>query len=573
MKSKKTEMRKPAATAGAGAGWWPYAAGALAVLIVAFVVYSPAIHGPFLFDDTYLPFAQPRISPALSDWIGVIRPLLMTSYWANYRTSGDDPTGYHVWNILIHCVATFLLFFVVRQLVAWAGVRHDRRNLVAMAAAAIFLLHPVQAESVAYIAGRSESLSVLFLMAAYAVFLYRPEGAIGWGRAVAVIGLFAVAGLTKEHAVVLLPLLLLTDYYWNPGFTLSGVKQNWRLYGLLAVGAVAGGALVLKLVLGLGMSAGFGMKDLTWYQYLFTEFRALLVYLRIFLLPVGLTVDYDFPISHDLLEHGAVAGLVVLLGITAAAWHYRKQYRLASFGWLVFLVLMAPTSSVVPLRDPIAERRMYLSLLGLLLMVAEGLQRLDRKVLVWVLGGVSVAGAGLTWSRAAVWSDPLVFWKATVAEAPNKVRPRFQLAMLYFRQNECLEAVNEFSAAAKLGKPGRDMLVDWGLAYDCLGQAGPAEEKLRQAVQSDPDAHAFSQLAMVYAKQARWPEALAALEKAAALDPYHVPTLVYRAGVRLATGDPAAAVKDYTRALELEQGNQMALQGLAAARQQLGAGR
>jgi hypothetical protein len=94
----------------------------------------------------------------------------------------------------------------------------------------------VQAESVAYIAGRSESLSVMFLIAAYAVFLYR-RGPISWPRAAAVLALFGAALMSKEHVVVLLPLLLLTDFWWNPGFSLEGMRRNWRIYAPMALGA------------------------------------------------------------------------------------------------------------------------------------------------------------------------------------------------------------------------------------------------------------------------------------------------------------------------------------------------
>src|SRR5204863_229287 len=84
------------------------------------------------------------------------------------------------------------------------------------------------------------------------------------------------------------------------GFSLRGIRGNWKLYLPLAAGAAAGVALVWKMILGIGTggSAGFGMKDFTWYQYLFTQFRALFVYLFTFVLPVNLTVDWDFPISN-----------------------------------------------------------------------------------------------------------------------------------------------------------------------------------------------------------------------------------------------------------------------------------
>src|SRR6202011_4310244 len=107
--------------------------------------------------------------------------------------------------------------------------------------------------------------------------------------------------------------------------------------------------------------------DLTWYQYLFTEFRALLVYIGIFLFPVSLNLDWDFPISRTIFDHGAVLGLLALLALAVAAWRWRTRLPLAGFGYFLFLLLLSPTSSILPIKDPGAERRLYLPMLGLLL--------------------------------------------------------------------------------------------------------------------------------------------------------------------------------------------------------------
>src|SRR5262249_18063329 len=161
-----------------------------------------------------------------------------------------------------------------------------------------------------------------------------------------------------------------------------------------------------------------------------TEFRVLLVYLRLFVAPFGLTLDYDIPISKSLLDHGAVFALVPLLAITVMAWIWRRRFPLAAYGWFAFLILMAPTSSIGPIKDPIAERRLYLGMLGLLLIALEALRRtqLSRGTLATLLGAVALVGLVLTWSRADVWSSGVALWQDTIQKSPNKVRPHFQLA-------------------------------------------------------------------------------------------------------------------------------------------------
>ena len=163
----------------------------------------------------------------------------------------------------------------------------------------------------------------------------------------------------------------------------------------LAVGAVAGLVRFAPLIFN-AQTAGFGMKDLTWYQYLFTEFRAIFVYIREFFLPFGLNADWDFPISHSIFDRGAIFGLIALLALVAAAWHYRKRFPLASYGFFAFLVLMLPTSSILPIRDPIAERRLYFASVGLLLVAADLVRRvkLRRATLTGGVRGAAPVGRG-----------------------------------------------------------------------------------------------------------------------------------------------------------------------------------
>jgi protein O-mannosyl-transferase len=532
---------------------WPLIIGAVA-LLVAWWAYSPALRGPLLFDDVYLPFASPAFLHApLSAWMHGVRPVLMFSYWLNLALSGSDTFTYHVFGFLIHLATAALVFLIVRRLVEWSGIASPRREWLAAFAAALFLLHPVQTEAVAYLAGRSEALSDMFAFAAFAVFLYREGAGITWARTVAVLALFGLAVLSKEQTVALPALLLLTDYWWNPGFSAKGIRANWRIYVLMA-GAAAFAVVSFRHLLLHAGSAGFGMKDLAWYQYLFTEFRALFVYLGVFVLPVRLTADYDFPYSRTLLDHGAILGLVVLAALVAVAWHYRRRFPLAAYGFFVYLVLMAPTSSILPIQDPVAERRLYFSMLGLLLIVTDFVSRwkIDRRTLAWSCAAVAMALAVATHARAALYADPVAFWEDAARKSPAKSRPHFQLAMAYSDAQRYDAAIAEFEKTAQLQKPNYDLLVDWALAYDAMNRPADAVAKLEQAAALQPTAHVYSQIGMVYARQRRWDEALAALNQAEKLNPNWAPTYNYRAKIYFQQGQLAAAVAEYRRALALD---------------------
>ena len=547
---------------------WIYAVGLAVTFIVVLQVYWPAMRGPFLLDDTYQPYMQPYYTDApLKAWLVGVRPLLMFSYWLNFKQSGDETFGYHLGNVLLHFLNGILIFLAVRKALSWIQVNRPRQEILALFSAGLFLFHPLQTESVSYVASRSETLSVFFVLAAFIVFLYRKTASVGWGTTAIVLAIFGAAVLTKEHTAVLPALLLITDYYWNPGFSFAGIRQNWKLYVPIVAGGVAGVAYVFSVLSG-SMSAGFAMKDLTWYQYFFTQCRAIWVYIRLFLLPFGQNADYDFPISHSILDEGAIFGFLGLAAVSVAAWIYRRKYPLASYGWFTFLILIAPTSSFVPIRDPIAERRLYLPFIGLLFITVEFVRRwkTSRTTLIGVLGIVLLAEAALSYQRNELWGSATALWRDTARKSPHKVRPQFQLAYVEFQQQACSAAVDDYAKAARIAPPTDDLLIDWALAYDCAGQSDGAIEKLKQAAALRPSAPVYSNLAREYGKTGKYPEALEALEKAEKADPKFAMTYYTRGAVYESEGNRAQAIDEYRRALNLD-GH---IQAARAALQRLG---
>jgi tetratricopeptide (TPR) repeat protein len=555
---------------------WVWCGAWLAALAVLFWVYGPAMHTEFLFDDTTQQFALPSASLPLAAWIGLVRPALMFTYWVNTRISMVDTSSYHLFNILIHALAGIFIFLVIRRLLEWAGVNQSSRIPFAAFGALLFLLHPLQTESVAYISGRSESLCGMFGCASFAAFLYRRSSAITWASALLVLLLFVAAVFSKEQAVVLPALFILTDLWWNPEFPLRALRANWKLYLLLALGATAGVVRLWSMIMGGGpANAGFGLKDFTWYQYLFTEFRAVFAYLFNFLLPVHLTVDWDFPISRGILDHGSILGLAGLLALAAAAWHYRRRFPLAGYGYFVFLVLLSPTSSILPIQDPIADRRMYFPILGLILITIDLLRRwkVEPKVLAPFAAALLVASALATHARAEVWSDPILLWQDTALKSPHKFRAHFQLAFAYFEQGKSDLAVNEFQKTAELKPPTADLLYDWGLACDALHQPEMALAKLRQSAAMHANPQVYTQIAKVYAGQQRWAEALDALSAGEKLDPSFAITYLFRGKVYLNSNRPADAITQYRRALAIDPQVPDGQHDLAIAQAMVGAGR
>jgi protein O-mannosyl-transferase len=572
MKNSKTRKGKQAAPVVAAAQprtdpWiWIYAASIVVALFAAFEVYWPAIHGPFLLDDTHLTYMLPNAADiSLRGWIHQLRPLLMFTFWLNYQQAGAESTfGYHAFNVLLHFLNAIFVFLAIYKVLSWFPEEEWRARILAFFAAGLFLLHPVQTESVSYVASRSETLSVFFVLAALVVFLYRNAAAVSIPRILALLALFAAAALSKEHTAVLPALFILTDYYWNFEFSPFVIWRNWKLYLPIAAGAGFAMLYILSILRG-NQTAGFQIQGLAWYQYFFTECRVIWDYILLFLFPIGQNLDPDIAISRSITDHGAIIGLAGLLAVSVLAWTYRRRFPIASYGWFVFLILLAPTSSFAPIRDPMAERRLYLPFIGLLFIAVEFLRRwkVSRNTFVGVLALVLVAEGALTYQRNVLWGSAIDIGKDTVSKSPQKLRPRFQLAFTEFQAGACPDSVDEFQKASQLDPPTYDLLLDWALAYDCAGNSQQAIAKLRQAAAEQPSAHIYSQIGMEYGKMGKYPEALDALGTAQRLDPAFAMTYYYLGNIHAIQGNPAQARGDYQRVLTLDPHNAPATEALA----------
>jgi len=535
-------------------------------IVATFLAYIAILSAPFVFDDLSGVFLYPNAADIpLSKLIGITRPLTTFSFWVNYKVGGTDPSLYHWMNLLLHVASGVLVALIVRSLLSASGTKGMTRDVLAAFSGLVFLLHPLQTEAVSYVSSRSEVLAVFLLWAAFGHFLYRKNKAASWYDGIVVLSLFGLACLSKEYSVVFPVLLLLADYYWNPGFSLTGIRGNWRVYGLIAVTAVAAVALILR-VLANANTAGFQLKDLTPTDYFLTQCSVIWIYIFKFVIPFGQTIDYDYGVSHSLSNPAAILGLLGLLAATAAAVIYRKKYPLASYGWLIFLVLLAPTSSFLPIRDVIAERRVYLPSLALLLIAVEFLRRVEwTPVRQAGLVVVVLAFTFLTSERNNIWTSPENLWRDTVAKAPNKSRPHFQLAKVFYDSGRFDAASVEYAAASRTGGLDYTLLLNWGLALDDAGRAKDAIEKLKQAAQLKPSAHVYSQLARVYGRNNENDKALEALATAEELDPSFEMTYVYRGNVYLSQGDPEKATAEYNRALAINPKNGPALENLRLA--------
>ena len=489
---------------------------AVLAFVVACILYGPATGGPFVFDDIGLPFYQTTFrNESLAAWLSGVRPLLMLSYWANFQISARDPWSYHAANILLHACNSYLVFVLFSRILSLQRPEIRWSRFLAAAGAAVFLVHPLQTESVAYIAGRSELLCGLFTLAALTVFLgYPATEAISRKRAAAVIVLYACAVLSKEQAAVLPVLFLLFDRYLRRESFADTLRKGLPLYAPMAIaGSMA--LLGVAVVLSGSRTAGFNVPGLHWYEYLFTQFRVWMMYLWLAVFPLGQNADYDLAVSRTLWDNGAAIAAIALGGVAFYAVRARRRLPLLFCGFVLFAALLAPTSSVIPLQDLAAERRMYLPIAGLIL---AGLQLLTRMRLtpskVAAIGMVLLCYSGLTYARAGVWASDIALWTDVTRAAPLKVRGHTQLTYAYMRVGRCRDAIRSSLRAPALVREDPLFMATIGQAYACERRWPEAADSLERAVLLEPSAGRMLALAAVYRESNR-PEDADATEQQA----------------------------------------------------------
>ncbi len=544
---------------------WP------AALTAASVVFSPAINGTFIFDDFHLPFTDPNAAamPARF-WLGDVRPLLMATYWVNHLVSGSHPFSYHVVNIVLHATAATLVYFLLNRLLAISAAGTSVQ-WIAIFGAALFLLHPLQTESVDYIAGRSEILCALFVLGGWLLFLNRFSEKTTPARAAAIILCAAAAVLSKESGVCLAGLIVATDLYFRNEPLAAHFRKRIFLYvpGLIGL---ASATIVILRALAKSTTAGFS-SGATPFEYALTQCRAIAIYLRLFLVPAGQNVDWQLPFYRSFRDSQAwlcVPGMALL--IVAIVWFYNRA-RLVSFGLLVFLLALAPTSSFIPVQDALAERRMYLPIIGLSIALAGALgaavgTALGRapftaRLTAVLASAVLLVFAALSYNRSRVWSSDILLWQDSIAKNPGNTRAHSNLGGALMLRHDCAGAAREYKTIVDM--QGLDEINgrNLGSAYECSQQPDLALSTYRGVAALHPSAEVYVRIGFLEGIRNNAAASLAAFEKALQLDPNNAAAYAFRGVGRYALHDVPDAREDFRHALALDPGNAVAAQWMA----------
>lgn len=532
---------------------------ALALLLLVMFAYAPVVRCGFIWDDD----VHVQANQALRTADGLRRiwfdlqatpqyyPLVHTTFWVEYQLWGLDARGYHVVNVLLHAASAVLLWRVLRRL--------ELRG--SWLAAAVFALHPVTVESVAWITERKNVLSGFLYLAAAALYLRHALQPIDARRARSYVGalLLFCGALLSKTVTCSLPAALVLVLWWK-----RGRLRRAEILPLLPFFALG---LALGLLTVWLEKHHVGAKGELWDFSLVERFliagRAVWFYAGKVLYPVGLTFVYPRWEIDDTAWQAYLYPLAAL-GLVAALWLARRRIGRGPLAAVLFyggtLLPALGFFDVYPMQFSfVADHFQYLAAAGLIAALVSVAVRasaqlgpLARRAGPLVALAVLATLGTLTWRQCPVYRDRETLWRDTVVKNPEAWMAQYGLANALLARGELTEAVGHYEAALRVRPDHSWAHNNFGLALSRLGDRVRGMEHYRRAVELDPDnAEARFNLANALVAEGALGEAIEQYRAGLATQPDAAQAHSLLAKALVSTGQLAEALEHLQEAVRL----------------------
>lgn len=555
-------------------------------LVLGLLVYLPALGGPFQFDDKRV-VLDPKVRENSRAWsyggVWGTRGLTHASFWLDWRLWGEKTAPYHTENLLIHVFASWLVFVLIKHTLKDTPLK----GKLAVFGGLVFLLHPAQTQAVAYISQRFESMAAMFYLLAVVLYLKSKKS---------LAFLAGIAAASSKEIAITLPVMLVvlevlvvkrSDLLTFRGRT-SSLRQSLILAMFLLI--------PVKIVAQVVMSADLGgqaptvtqiveqakvveQQDLamTRWTYLLTQFNVVRTYVRLLAVPVGQSIDYDYPLQTgwDAKTVASLGGIVGLLGI--AIYSFTKRSDPAKQGLTLtglaiwwFFITLAPTSSVIPIRDVIYEHRVYLAMVGwvlLLVVVGNKFYKNYNNYKNYILTfGISllVIYSGLTLARNRVWASEVKLWEDAWKRGPNKDRTNKNYGFVLTQEKRFSEGIARLERAVELKPDDQDYRITLGAAYLQVQEWEKARQQFEMATQLRPDkADGWNNLGVALFQLKRYEESKQMFTQALELDDRFYMAWLGLGGTEIVLGNLEAAQAALNRAVAIDPKSPEAYRNLA----------
>ena len=514
----------------------PLLVGILAAFL-ALLTFQSALDAGLAFDDII--FWRDTSCWRVDTWREVLslptidacsyRPVRYMSLAVDYRVWGREVYGYHLTNLLLHGLTTFLVYRFIRRIVP------DPR--AAAIGTILWALHPVHTDTVTYMSGRRDLLVTLFYLAA---LLAAPRAdqttPRKWLSGLAASVFFLLGLFSKEMAATLPATLLLfvalrpmmADASEGRSFPNPWKPIFWAIYRyFIPITLVTGASVIFVLwavKVGHVTQISQNIRGNSLHTHVATVLAAYGRYLELISYPARLVGDYSaFPNATGFTDPRSLAGLAFVALIWLGGLFSVSRAPIVAYGLLFFGITMLPVSHIIPHHELLAEHYLYLPLVGLAVIVARGLERAlaappRRATLALVVAALAAGGYGArVQARNREFSDPVAFADRVLEAFPTSQRARLQLALEYRNRNRINDAIRVLGQVLSLAKPGEDNFyvahMNLANSYAILKQFDRAEEHLRQILKPYPNhPEALRVLALIRVEQGRGEEVVEMLK-------------------------------------------------------------
>ncbi len=589
----------------------------LGLVIVTFGIYAQVIghHFTNLDDAPYITensMVNRGVTPAGLAWAFTTfhaaywHPLTWIAHMIDSQLFGMFAGGHLLVNTLIHVTNTLLVF--------WFLLRTTRARWPSALVAALFALHPLHVESVAWAAERKDTLSTFFgLLSLIAYVRYAEAPSISryvWTAVTLALGL-----MSKPMLVTWPLVMLLLDYWPLRRFQRSEVRSQWSAVRGLVVEkiplfALAAASTIITLI---AASRGGAVRTLAHEPIALRLSNAVVSYAKYLLRafwPNDLAVYYPFP-EAGIPAWQIIGAALLLIGITGFCFFQRKLRPYLIVGWLWFLGTLVPVIGLVQVgRQTMADRFFYIPSIGLFIALVFGLADIAerRRVAPWLGAGVALGVllilATLTNAQIHRWRDSFALFEHTLAVTPSSLLIEYDLGVAFAESDRYDEAAPHFEKALQIRPDDYMSLLYMGItrfhqgrmpeaieyaqaairsqadsprAHDLLGMAlakqdrnDDALDEMRRAVELAPkDADVRNDLGLALARLGRTPEAINEFHEAVRLNPNSVATHANLGWALLGSGKARESIPEFEAALHLNAQSKAAVDGLRQAQAQL----
>ena len=477
----------------------------------------------------------------------------------DYELWGMDARGYHLTNLLLHCVNAVLIYFIARRILALAMPEEANKTRLVLAsafAALFFSIHPLRVESVAWATERRDVLSGCFFWAAalaYLRYAVDPDRERRWYWTT--LGLYACAMLSKATSITLPALFVLLNVYplrrlgGDAGWLTAGARRV--ILEILPVGLISLAAVPVTII------ALAPSSQLTLGAKVAVSAYSLALYLWKTVLPTGLSPLYGMPLHVDPMESRFVVSYLVVIVLAAGTWVMYRRRPGVAMALLCFLAVVFPLLGIVQNGPQIAaDRYTYhaapaLAILagaGLLLLLDTSIAALARPAAALLLVALGV----LTWRQTEIWHDPATFWNYVLERDPQSSIAETALGTLLVRDQRFPEAIQRLEHATQLDPAYAKAHDNLGIALSNVGRMDEAIEQFRLAIAQSPRDHeSYNNLGIALTRQGKVPEAIAEYGVALSIKPDYADAQTNWGNALLRLGRLDEAMTHYAEAARL----------------------